>query len=79
MISGNIILEDVAIEFYLTDDCMACYSITDLRTGDENHSIVEQSKFLKALAIAVHNDGMPYYIDDYPDAESIQGTIRWIP
>ncbi len=41
-----------------------------------------QPAFLKALAIAVHNDGMPDYVKDYPDAESVQPTateFRFIP
>ena len=79
MIRGYISLEDVAIDFDLDDNLMARYTIFDLITNQYEEFVVPQDKFLKALAIAVHNDGMPYYIDDYPDAESIQGTIRWIP
>jgi hypothetical protein len=79
MISGYIRLEDVAIDFDLDDNLMAHYTVFDMVTNDYEEFVVPQSKFLKALAIAVHNDAMPNYINDYPDAESIQGNIRWIP
>jgi hypothetical protein len=51
-------------------------------TGEKAKMKVNQVPFLKALAISVHNDGMPDYNVDYPDAESVQPAIeslRWIP
>ena len=48
-------------------------------TVSEQFRDIPQDKFFKALAIAVHNDGMPDAEKDYPDAESIMGKIRWIP
>lgn len=83
MLKGSITLADMRIEFLVNEDThTAKYSIYEYQPDG---SVVQedmeapQDKFLKALAIAVHNDGMPDAEKDYPDAESIQGKIRWIP
>ena len=79
MIAGTIVLEDVSLSFTINAGLMAYWTVCDSFTGKvESHS-APQDKFLKALAIAMHNDGMPDYVKDYPDAESIMGEIRWIP
>ena len=80
MIAGNIILEDTQINFtvdYITNT--VSFTVSDTLLGRSESKVVPQDKFFKALAIAVHNDGMPDYNLDYPDAESIMGEIRWIP
>lgn len=80
MIYGHIILEDHEISFRVNYDDNTCtYTVIDRTENIEETFTVEQHKFFKALAIAVHNDGMPDYQIDYPDAESIMGKIRWIP
>ena len=85
MISGMIVLEDHVIQFASQGDNTVTFTITE--EGDARHNIPSrtesgrcpQDAFLKALAIAVHNDGMPDAEADYPAAEAIMGTIRWIP
>lgn len=81
MIQGSITIEDIEIIFLQGEKINTInYTIVDLMNGVmERFENVDQSKFFKALAIAVHNDGMPEYEKDYPDAESIMGNIRWIP
>lgn len=81
MIFGTVTLEDTEISFWVLDDGTnkVEYTIIDCPSGEREDFIVSQDKFFKALAIAVHNDGMPDYKKDYLDAESIQGKIRWIP
>ena len=80
MIAGHIMLEDLVINFEsMYDTNEVSYSVTSTVTGETEWRIVPQAQFFKALAIAVHNDGTPDYLADYPDAESIQGNIRWIP
>lgn len=79
---GEINLADSKIEFVADEENHTVmfkvweYSPNGLR---EETRVVSQDKFFKALAIAVHNDGMPDAEKDYPDAESIMGEIRWIP
>lgn len=83
MIAGEIVLEDQTIRFILHSDNMVDFTVIEYNpvTRDfiTERKNVEGHKFFKALAIAVHNDGMPDYKKDYPDAESIMGDIRWIP
>ncbi len=80
MIAGNIILEDHSLNFNVNYNDNTCtFTIIDNGAGRQETFTVPQEKFFKALAIAVHNDGMPDYKLDYPDAESIMGRIRWIP
>ena len=82
MITGTIILEDTKIIFTNDDSLEITYTVTDIPTKKEVTLKVPQDKFLKALAIAVHNDGMPNYELDYSDAESVQPPepdLRWIP
>lgn len=80
MIKGKIVLEDHQIEFDTDHDkSEVTFTVTDAFSKTSETKTVPQAKFFKALAIAVHNDGMPDYNVDYPDAESIMGDIRWIP
>lgn len=84
MIAGTLILEDITITFAQNRDVdnTVDFTVSDLWPGDgltESFVAVPQEKFFKALAIAVHNDGAPNHIADYPDAESLMGDIRWIP
>ena len=82
MLAGTIILECTRIVFKNTENLKVCYTVTDIMTNKTVTMTVPQDKFFKALAIAVHNDGMPDYEKDYPDAESIQpsdSVLRWIP
>lgn len=82
MIAGTIILEDTVIIFQNNDSSEISYTISDKLSGKSIVGYAEQATFLKALAIAVHNDGMPDYQKDYDAAESIQPAdrdLRWIP
>ena len=79
MIKGSITLEDIAINFENDDKGNVTFEVSEPFDGTLERFTVPQDKFFKALAIAVHNDGMPDYRTDYEDAESIQGIIRWIP
>lgn len=81
MIAGTIILETTIINFVqVRDDSLSMsVNVSDTESGEIEDLIIPQHKFLKALSIAVHNDGMPDYKTDYPDAESVMGKIRWIP
>lgn len=87
MIAGTIVLEDILISFEMTENYTVKYDVYEYRPNAEHgaeahrHESLEvpQDKFFKALSISVHNDGMPDYAKDYPDAESIMGAIRWIP
>lgn len=79
MIAGTVYLEETTITFFANRDCTVTYTVEDGKTNMAETLNVPQDKFFKALAIAVHNDGMPEWEKDYPDAESIQGNIRWIP
>ena len=78
-ICGSIVLKDVQVEFFIDENDTCTYTITDLFTGDNETLVCDGPDFMKALAIAVHYDGMPNAEVDYPDAEKIQGEIRWIP
>lgn len=82
MISGNVTFEDIHIVFSINPHANeARYQVEDLHTKKLETHVVPQAKFLKALAILVHNDGTPDYKADYSDAESIMqpNGIRWIP
>lgn len=78
MIKGTITLEDITIDFEVNNG-MATYVVEDAVEDVREELIAPQDAFFKALAIAVHSDGMPNYEKDYPDAESIMHKIRWIP
>ena len=79
MIKGSITLEDIVISFENDDTGNVTFEVSEPFDGTSEQFTVPQDKFFKALAIAVHNDGMPNADLDYPDAESIMGKIRWIP
>jgi hypothetical protein len=77
MFKGSITMEDTSISWDIDDALTAHYTVT---CGDVTEAFsVPQAKFLKALAIAVHNDGMPDYREDYEEANALMGQIRWIP
>jgi hypothetical protein len=78
MLHGMIVLDDHTIIFDYQKG-MIKYTVKDTFNNESESFIVTQDKFCKALAIAMHPDGMPDAEKDYPDAESIQGKIRWIP
>ena len=88
MFTGSICMEDVIVTFAVKssyNDVMALEDTVDYTVSDTTAGIAESfhgvspAKFFKALAIAIHNDGMPDWRADYADAESIMGTTRWIP
>jgi hypothetical protein len=84
-IHGKITLADQTIEF-ACDNGTCSYTVSYEKapghTSSWSRAMCPQASFLKALAIAVHNDGMPDYNADYPDAETVQPTaseFRFIP
>ena len=82
MIRGTFVLEDIIIEFRQSDtvENTVNYMVIDTFNLEIEEFIdVPSHAFYKALSIAIHNDGEPNYIADYPDAEKIMGKIRWIP
>ena len=82
MFAGQIIMEDQTISFVRTANNMVDFTITEMNPKGfmvSETKTVNAARFMKALSIAVHNDGTPDYNADYPDAESIMGDIRWIP
>jgi hypothetical protein len=78
MIFGKITLEDHQIDFQVIEDRVK-YIVKDSLNMEHEILDVSAEDFLKALAIAVHPDGMPDYKLDYPAAERAQGKLRWIP
>lgn len=82
-IYGKFIMEDTAITFRRNDvDATVTYTVKDIPTQKTETLTVPAIAFHKALAIAIHNDGMPDYKVDYEDAESVQPVnklLRWIP
>ena len=81
MIKGTVVLEDIKIEFEVGKGNVI-YTVTDLFDRCQKTVITPQDRFFKALAIAVHNDGMPEWEKDYPDAELAmpnERMLRWIP
>ena len=87
-IEGFIVLEDMTITFH-QDNSQDEHEmrVRVSRTGgagpDKAESyLVKQADFLKALAIAMHNDGTPDWQVDYPAAEDAQPAdpeLRFIP
>lgn len=81
MICGNIVMEDIGINFTQLESGEVRYTVSDL-DGMQETRIVDGPAFFAALSIAVHNDGMPDAVRDYPVAESVQPEnleLRWIP
>ncbi len=78
-ISGKVTLEDITIDFEIGENNMPKVIVIDTFEKKQETIFAEADKFMKALAIAVHFDGMPDFNKDYPDAESVMGEIRWIP
>ena len=86
MIYGKVVLEDITIDFTAFEDsegkCMVRYNVFNGITRETDSLVVPQADFFAALAIAVHDDGMPDYRADYPAAESVQPEnpfLRFIP
>ena len=80
MIAGSILMEDTSISFvYNAEDLTVRYTVKDSFRKEEETLTVSARNFFSALAIAVHNDGMPDWKTDYQDAEKAIGKIRWIP
>ncbi len=81
MISGTIVLENITIDFECVDGIATATIIEQGLKEGATHEYIKcpQYDFLAALAIAVHNDGLPNMDKDYPLAEAIQKKIRWIP
>lgn len=80
-IEGRIVLADMILEFRSDDEALMVDYTIKMEFGRASMR-VPQDKFLKALAIAVHNDGMPDFKIDYDDAESVMpkdDSYRWIP
>jgi hypothetical protein len=86
MIAGTIVMEDTMLTFSTNHDSLTVtFTVADVGIGYDGSlpraetRTVPQAAFFAALAIAVHNDGMPDAEADYPAAESVMGAIRWIP
>jgi hypothetical protein len=82
MIAGTIVLEDVTLNFRLTDGIAQVMVAQVNMHGDVEHEEYEcdAEDFTKALAIAVHHEGTPDAETDYDAAERAMGErIRWIP
>ncbi len=81
-INGVIRVADFRIQFACdTGKNIAVYTVEN-DEGDSCTKRCDPSAFLKALSIMIHNDGMPDYKADYPDAESVQPDnpdLRFIP
>ncbi len=79
-VSGKFAAGDMEIVFEC-ENGVCKYTVTDTHTDQCDTLSACQPDFLVALSIAVHNDGTPNYIADYPIAENLMraGTIRWIP
>ena len=81
-ISGKLVLEDTTIEFTLeqlgSTPSIAHVKVTDAWSNTSESYIHDGAEFMAALAIAVHNDGTPDYVKDYPAAERAQRKFRWI-
>lgn len=82
-ITGSIKIADMFILFSCdSGNNKASYTISKEGCTFAESRSVPSDGFLKALAIAIHNDGMPDYNKDYPDAESVQPNnpeLRFIP
>lgn len=85
MFKGTVVMEDHTIMFneapVREEDNRPMMEVTVIDTFENKSdtSVVPQDQFFKALAIAVHPDGMPDANKDYPEAEQAMGSIRWIP
>jgi hypothetical protein len=82
-IVGSITIADTLINFSANSgENKAFYIVRNLHTGEKETRECSSQAFLKALAIMIHNDGMPNYETDYPDAEAVQPNnpnLRFIP
>ena len=82
MISGNISLVSITINFHIDEDNIAHVAVFDAAEDLYESYIAEGDNFLKALAMAVHITGRPNFDRDYDDAEKAQPVapgLRFIP
>ena len=87
MLHGCIEMEDIKITWDLMPGSFDKFELVVRQTNPDQtrkteiHQNVDGRKLMKAVAIAVHWEGEPEVLLDYPDAEEIValGTIRWIP
>jgi len=79
-INGRIELEDLVIEFTGVELERCMVRVTG--EGDSSEYFCDSRDFTKALAIAVHHIGAPYWKADYEGAERAQPNrpeLRFIP
>lgn len=82
MISGNISLLSITINFHIDSDNIAHVVVFDAVEDLCESYIAEGDNFMKALAIAVHDTGQPDFSLDYDNAEKAQPVtpeLRFIP
>ena len=84
MIYGRVRFEDIILSWDTTqeEEGKVRYTVEGAFSQEYEVRVVDSRAFFSALAILCHNDGMPDYKVDYPEAESIQPlntALRWIP
>lgn len=83
MFAGTIVMEDTTLTFTVSNDQQTVtYTVSDTLHGVSETVECPFVAFTKALAIAIHYDGMPNADKDYPEAKSVQPVdsyLRWIP
>lgn len=83
MFAGTLVMEDTILTFTASSDQQTVtYNVSDTFQGINETVECPFPAFTKALAIAIHHDGMPDVDADYPEAESVQpldSKLRWIP
>ena len=83
MFAGTIVMEDTTLTFSTdSEQQTVTYTVSDSILGNRETVDCPFVDFTKALAIALHFDGMPNAEVDYPAAESVQpidSNLRWIP
>jgi hypothetical protein len=82
-IVGSIILEDLNIQFQITKDNQADYTVTDCQSGEQESKTVDGPLFMRALGAALDFDGGSYLSSkQYEQCESVQPdnpVLRFIP
>lgn len=79
-INGRIVLEYLVIEFDGVENDRCMVRVTG--DGGSSEFYCDSRDFTKALAIAIHHDGMPDWQTDYEAAERAQPAqpgLRFIP
>ena len=84
MIYGRVRFEDTILTWDTTheEEGKVRYTVEDAFSHAHEVRVVDSRAFFNALSILAHNDGMPDYRVDYPEAESVQPlntALRWIP